>query len=318
MKLANHILAAALACAFAAAVPEALAQAASAPPAKKAAVTQRTFATPEEAATALAEAVRAKSVDGLLATVGPASGEWLFSGDSVADTNDWEKFLKAYEEKNSLDKQGDAKAVLKVGSDDWHFPAPIVKRGARWAFDTNAGREEIVNRRVGRNELDTIQTLLAIVDAQREYAATDADGNGFADYARRFLSTKGKKDGLFWPAETGREPSPLGPLIAVASAEGYGKGSKPPPQAYHGYHYRILTSQGKDAPGGAYNYLVGDKLLGGFAVVAWPSSYGVSGVTTLLVNHDGVVYEKDLGAQTSAIAAAMTRFNPDATWRKSQ
>jgi DUF2950 family protein len=174
MKLANRILAAALACAFAGAVvPEALAQAASAPPAKKAAVTQRTFATPEEAATALAEAVRAKSVDSLLATVGPASAEWLFSGDSVADTNDWMKFLKAYDEKNSVDKQGDAKALLKVGGDDWPFPAPIVKRGAGWAFDTNAGREEIVNRRVGRNELDTIQTLLATVDAQREYAATD-------------------------------------------------------------------------------------------------------------------------------------------------
>jgi hypothetical protein len=172
---------------------------------------------------------------------------------------------------------------------------------------------------VGRNELDTIQTLLAIVDAQREYAASDADGNGFADYARRFRSTAGKKDGLFWPEEAGKAPSPLGPLVAVAATEGYGKAAANPQRApFHGYYYRILSSQGKDAPGGAYEYLVGDKLLGGFAVVAWPASYRASGVTTFVVNHEGVVYEKDLGPQTAAIAAAMTRFNPDATWRKAE
>jgi len=287
--------------------------------AAKSSTKQRTFASADEAAKALVEAARAKNVQDLLAVVGPSSSSWLFSGDKVADANDWAKFVAAYDEKNRLEMQGDARAVLDVGNDDWPFPAPIVKHGSRWAFDANAGREEFLNRRVGRNELDAIQTLLAIVDAQREYAATDADGNGFADYARRFASTPGKKDGLYWPAAEGQPDSPLGPLVAVAASEGYGK--KPAadgPQAYHGYRYKILTAQGKDAHGGAYDYMVGNKLLGGFAVVAWPATYRSSGVTTFIVNHDGVVYQKDLGAQTASIASNMTRFNPDATWRKAQ
>lgn len=321
MKIRNHILYAALAGAFAATVAyEIPAQAPAAQTAGKPAPAQRTFATPEEAAAGLADAVRAKNVDDLLAVVGPTSRDWLFTGDRVADTNDWNRFLAAYEEKKTFEKQGDAKVVLDVGDDHWPFPAPIVKRGSKWAFDANAGREEIVNRRVGRNELDAMQTLLAIVDAQREYAATDADHNGFADYARRFRSTPGKKDGLYWPAEAGNGgESPLGPLVATAASEGYGKQIKSEHKApYHGYYFRILTSQGKDAPGGAYDYMVGDKLLGGFAIVAWPASYRVSGVTTFLVNHEGVVYQKDLGAQTAAIAGSMTRYNPDATWRKAQ
>ena len=317
MKIANQILAAALAGALALLTfTDVHAQAAAAPTAK-AAVKQRTFATPEEASAALASAVRAKSVDDLLAVVGPGASSWLLSGDLVADTNDWKKFLAGYDEKNSLRKDGD-KAVLEVGADDWPFPAPIVKRAGKWAFDGAAGREEILNRRVGRNELDAIQTLLAIVDAQREYAAKDADGNGYADYARRFRSSPGKKDGLFWPEEQGKAQSPLGPLVAVAASEGYGKQKTDKPQPFHGYQFRILTAQGKDAPGGAYEYLVGDKLLGGFAVVAWPASYGSSGVMSFLVNHDGVVYEKDLGPQSGSIAGAMSRFNPDATWRKAQ
>jgi hypothetical protein len=319
MNMTKHILVAAIAGALAALpAPDAWSQAAA--PAAKSAAKQRTFASPDEAASALADAVRAKDKDALLAVVGPASATWLFSGDNVADANDWTKFLAAYDAKRTLRKDGDAKVVLDVGADDWPFPAPIVKRGAQWAFDAAAGREELINRRVGRNELDTIQTLLAIVDAQREYAADDADGNGFSDYARRFRSTPGKKDGLYWPAEAGKPPSPLGELVAVAAKEGYGKQTpkEGQPVAYHGYHYRIMTAQGKNAPGGAYDYMVGDKLLGGFAVVAWPSSYGASGVQTFVVNHDGVVYERDLGAQTASIAAGMTRFDPDAKWKKSQ
>ena len=296
------------------------APAAAKPAAAKPAAKQRTFASPEEAATALVDAVKAKDVDGLLAVVGPDSRSWLFSGDKVADANDWNMFVQAYDARRNVKKEGDAKAILEVGADDWPFPAPLVKKGSAWAFDATAGREELINRRVGRNELDTIQTMLAIVDAQREYAASDADGNGFADYATRFLSTKGKKDGLYWPDESGKPQSPLGPLIATASAEGYGKkkaadGQRP---SYHGYHYKLITSQGKDAPGGAYDYMVKGKLLGGFAVVAWPSSYRNSGVTTFIVNHDGVVYEKDLGPQTDAVASGMAKFNPDKTWRKAQ
>ena len=299
-------------------VNDAYAQAAAAPAAAKSAVKQSTFASADAAASALAEAVRARDKDKLLAIVGPGSGDWLLSGDPVEDANDWKRFLAAYDEKHSFDDKG-TRATLQVGKDDWPFPAPLVKKGNQWTFDANAGREEILNRRIGQNELDTMQTLLAIVDAQREYAASDADGNGFADYARRFMSSPGKKDGLYWATEAGKPESPLGPLVAVAAREGYGKaGAQQQQQPFHGYHYKLLTSQGKDAPGGAYDYVVGGKLLGGFAVVAWPARYRVSGVTTFIVNHDGVVYEKDLGANGAALAAAMTRYNPDPSWRKAQ
>jgi len=291
-------------------------------PAAKAAAPskQRTFASADEAAAALTDAVRAKDVNALVAIVGPGSGAWLFSGDKVADANDWRRFLSAYEATHKLQTQGDGSVVLAVGDDDWPFPAPIAKHGERWSFDPKAGQEELINRRVGRNELDAIQTMLAIVDAEREYAQMDANQSGSPDYARRFASSPGKKDGLYWPEQPGGVQSPLGPLVAVAAAEGYGKqprkaGERAP---YHGYYYKILTAQGPDAPGGAYDYLVGDKLMGGFAVVAWPSSYGVSGIMSFLVNHDGVVYEKDLGKQTPSIASSMSRFNPDPTWRKSQ
>lgn len=316
MRLHQQILKAVIAGVLAATFPAATyAQAAVSPPAQKSAVVQKTFASPDDAANALIEAVRAKDANALLAVVGPGSGSWLFSGDPVADRNDWSRFLAAYDRKHAID-MGDGRAMLDVGDDAWPFPAPIVKHGAKWAFDANAGRQEILNRRVGRNELDAIQTLLAIVDAEREYAASDADGNGYADYAKRFASSPGKKDGLFWPTEANEPASPLGPLVAVAAREGYRKAKGEARTPYHGYYYKILTAQGKDAPGGAYDYMVGDKLIGGFAVVAWPASYRASGVTTFLVNHDGVVYEKDLGPQTASIASAMTRFNPDATWRK--
>ena len=321
MKARKSILLGAVCAALAVTLaPVACSQTQASPPAAKSAVKQRTFATPDEAAKALVDAARAKKVQDLLAVVGPGSSSWLFSGDMVADANDWGRFVAAYDEKNRLEMRGESRAVLDVGNDDWPFPAPLVKRGSTWSFDANAGREEILNRRVGRNELDVMQTLLAIVDAEREYAATDADGNGFADYARKFRSSPGKKDGLFWPTTEGQPESPLGPLVAVAAKEGYAKqqANAEGRQAYHGYYYKILTAQGKDAPGGAYDYMVGNKLLGGFAVVAWPANYNASGVMTFLVNHEGVVYQKDLGPRSGAIASAMTRFNPDATWRKAQ
>ena len=319
MKTRNYLIAAALALAFGG-IADAPAQNKESPSAAKSSIKQRTFATPDAAADALVEAVKNRNVDALLAVVGPGSTSWVFSGDSVADANDWKKFVAAYDEKKSFEMKGDGRAILQVGSDDWPFPAPIVKKGGAWAFDAAAGKEEILNRRIGRNELDAMQTLLAIVDAEREYAAEDADGNGFADYARRFRSSPGKKDGLFWTAEAGKPPSPLGPLVATAAAEGYGKQQPAPQQrqAYHGYYYKILTAQGPNAKGGAYDYLVGDKLLGGFAVVAWPASYGTSGVMSFLVNHDGVVFEKDLGPQTASVASHMTRFDPDTSWRKAE
>ena len=323
MKISKHILAAAVAGALLATTTS-IAQAADAKPgatpAAKPAAAARTFGSPDEAASALADAVRAKDPKALLAVVGPGSKSWLFSGDEVADRNDWARFLAAYDKKHTLENAGATRAILIVGDDGWPFPAPVVKHGAKWSFDANAGREELLNRRVGRNELDAIQTLLAIVDAQREYAADDPDRNGFTDYARRFRSSPGKKDGLFWPVEGSQPQSPLGEMVAVAATEGYGKQPAKPgkPAAYRGYHFRILTAQGKHATGGAYNYLVGDKLLGGFGVVAWPANPGASGVMTFVVNHDGVVYEKNLGAKTAATAAAMTKYDPDSTWRKAQ
>ena len=319
LSLAIAVAAATLALAPTPAWAQPAAPAAAKPAAAKAGAKQRTFPSAQEAAAALAAAVRASNVDDLLAVVGPSSKTWLFSGDNVSDRNDWKAFLEAYDRKNTLERAGDSKAILAVGDDAWPFPAPIVKTASGWAFDAEAGREEATNRRVGRNELNTIQTLLAAVDAQREYAMGDLDGNGFTDYARRFRSSAGKKDGLYWPAEAGKPPSPLGEVFAVAAREGYGKQPQDAkPQPYHGYHYKLLTSQGKNAPGGAYNYMVGDKMLGGFGIVAYPATYGVSGVMTFVVNHDGVVHEKDLGAQTASVASAMTRYDPDKSWKKAQ
>lgn len=294
---------------------------AQAPAAKSAAAAptaQKTFASPEMAAKALVDAVRAKDANALLAVVGPSSKSWIFTGDDVADREDWAKFLAAFDKKNAITKQGDAKAELVVGEDDWPFPAPMVKKGDKWAFDAEAGREEVLNRRVGRNELDAIQTLLAIVDAQRIYASKDPDGNGIASYASSFLSSPGKKNGLYWETKAGEPESPLGPLVGAASAQGYSKAKSEKPQPYRGYYYRMITAQGKDSPGGAYDYRVNRRLFGGFAVVAYPSSYGVSGVKTFIVNHAGVVYEKDLGAATASAAAAMTLYNPDKTWQTVQ
>jgi hypothetical protein len=300
-----------------------LANAAQPAPATQKTVAQKIFATPEEAAKALVETLRTNDKNALRSLIGESSGKWLSSGDEVADRQDIEKFLAAYDLKHSISLTTGDQAILLVGESDWPFPAPMVRKGNGWIFDAVAGREEIINRRVGRNELDAIQTLLAIVDAQREYATGDPDKNGYHDYARRFKSTKGKKDGLFWPVQAGEPLSPLGPMVGAAAREGYGKRSASDkssgkPAAYHGYRYRILEAQGKDAPGGAYSYLVKNKMIGGFAIVAYPAKYGVSGVMTFLVNHDGVVYQKNLGKTTEADALGMRRYNPDSSWKKAQ
>lgn len=273
------------------------------------------FASPDEAAKGLVEAIRANDNKALLKVFGSDANTWLFTGDKVADQAEKNIFLAKYDAKNSLELDGEDKAILNVGEDDWPFPAPIIKHGNSWKFDTAAGREELINRRVGRNELNTIQTLRAIVDAQREYASADADHNGFHDYAQKFRSLPGKKDGLYWPTKADEPESPLGPLLAVASREGY-TAQKTTRQAYHGYYYKILTRQGKSAPQGAYNYMVKGKLLGGFAVLAYPVKYGVSGVQTFIINHDAIVYEKNLGAATAKVAPAMTSFNPDSSWNE--
>jgi hypothetical protein len=265
------------------------------------------------------EAVKANDTKALQAIFGPEGKEIGSSPDKVQDKAEKDRFLKAYEEMNKLVKETESKMTLVVGEEEWPFPIPIVKMGGSWRFDTKAGKEELLNRRIGRNELNTIQTCLAYVDAQREYAMKDQDGDGLLAYAQKFGSTKGKKDGLYWEAKEGEEQSPLGLLAARAVSEGY-TGRKPgdKPVAYHGYYYRILKAQGKNAAGGAYDYVVKGKMIGGFALVAYPAEYGSSGVMTFIVNHDGVVYEKDLGAETAKIASAMTKFDPDPTWKKAE
>ncbi len=275
---------------------------------------QKTYGTPEAAVEALVKALRDGSEKELLAIFGPGSEPLISSGDKVEDRERREEFVRLYGEANHLSQAGDRKFVVHIGKNDWPFPIPIVKKGESWQFDTKQGKEEILNRRIGENELASIQTCLAIVDAEREYAAVDRDGDGLLEYAQKFASTKGKTDGLYWEVKPGENPSPLGPLVAKARSEGYSRAEKPVP--YNGYLYRILTAQGKHTRGGAYSYLVKGKMVGGFAVVAYPATYAVSGVKTFIVNHEGVVYEKDLGPKTVKLAKAMKEFNPDKTWEK--
>jgi hypothetical protein len=275
---------------------------------------QRAFKSPEEAATALFAAAKAGNTKGLLAVLGPGGNEIVSSGDPVADKAGRERVLAAYEQKNQIVKEGDKKAVLTIGSQEWPFPIPLVERKGRWQFDTAAGRQEILYRRIGRNEFAAIQVCLAYIDAQNEYAEQDRTGSGFKTYARRVISNPGKKDGLYWPTKADEPPSPIGEIAAAATAEGYKVGGGRAP--FHGYYYKILTAQGPTAPGGAVNYVVRGNMIGGFALVAYPAEYGNSGVMTFLVNHDGVVFKKDLGPQTTRIAERMRTFNPDHTWKK--
>ena len=280
---------------------------------------QKTFKTPEEAVTSLMEAVKANDTKAMVAIFGPEGKEIGSSPDKVQDKAEKERFVKAYEAMNKLEKETDSKMTLVVGEEEWPFPIPIVKKGESWIFDTKAGKEELLNRRVGRNELNTIQVCLAYVDAQREYAMKDQDGDGLLAYAQKVWSTKGKKDGLYWEAKEGEEQSPLGPGAARAVAVGYTPrkpGDKPLP--FHGYYYKILKAQGKNAPGGAYDYVVKGKMIGGFALVAYPAEYGSSGIMTFIVNHDGVVYQQNLGSETAKVASAMKAYDPEETWKKTE
>jgi hypothetical protein len=280
---------------------------------------QKSFKSPEEAAKALIDAVKGTDEKELLTIFGPAGKELISSGDEVADQTGRDRFVKAYEEMNKLVNEDDKKIILHVGSGDWPFPIPLIKKGEDWFFDTMAGKEEILNRRIGRNELNAIQVCLAYVDAQREYVLKDRDGDKLLEYAQKFISQKGKRDGLYWEVKEGKKQSPLGPLVAKAAKEGYlGKKSGGKHTSYHGYYYRILKAQGKDAPGGEYDYVVNGKMIGGFALAAYPAEYGNSGVMTFIINHDGMVYEKDLGKDTEKIATTMKKFDPDKTWKKAE
>jgi hypothetical protein len=277
-----------------------------------AAQAQQKFGSPDEAVTALVAAARANNDREVVRILGDR--ELVFSGDPVADGQRRQAFLLAFDARHQLNKQGDSKAELVIGPNDWPFPIPLVQRDGSWWFDTASGREEILYRRIGRNELAAIQVALAYVDAQNDYAAMNPTGGKVDSYAQRFFSTPGKKDGLYWPSAANEPRSPLGEAAVLATAEGYrfGEGQIP----YHGYYYRILKAQGPNAPGGAVNYVVNGNMIGGFALVAYPAEYGNSGVMTFLVNNAGVVFQKDLGPRTSRIASRMTAFNPDHTWRK--
>ncbi len=279
-------------------------------------VKQRTFASPEEAVKAMVEALKANDVKGLEAILGPGSRNLILSGDPVADKAAREGFVKRYEEKNRLEQTTD-KAVLSIGNEDWPSPIPIVKMDGLWRFDAAAGAEEMLARRIGRNELSAMKVCMAYVDAQREYYLKDRDGDGILEYAQKFGSDKGKKNGLYWPAKEGEEQSPMGRLVVVAQKHGYTKKGTGP-QPLFGYYYRILTGQGKNAAGGAYDYIVKGNMIGGFALVAYPAKYGASGIMTFVVNHDGVVYQKDLGKNTEKAAQSMKLFDPDSTWKKAQ
>jgi hypothetical protein len=267
---------------------------------------QQVFGSAEAAADAFTDALR-KVDRAALAKVLGANYKQFIKTDGV-ERADIEKYLAAWDKQHKVDTQGD-KATVAVGDGGWTLPIPIVKRKAGWQFDVAAGADEMRTRRIGRNELMTIKAILAYYDAQREYAAVDHNGDGVYEYARKMVSTKGKKDGLYWDSPLGLDESPLGPLLAKQQPKG-GEG-------YYGYHYKILTGQGKDAPGGAYDYIIGKRMRSGFAAVAWPARYGDTGVMTFMVSHAGIVYEKDLGPKSAAVASAMTRFNPDASWKKS-
>lgn len=280
-------------------------------------ILQKSFASPEEAVNALVAAIRAEDKKEILAIFGRGGKELISSGDEVADKVGRGKFLNAYDEMNKLEKESADKIVLHVGTDDWPLPIPIVKKDNTWVFDTKAGKEEILNRRIGRNELNVIEVLHAYVDAQLEYASSDCKGGGVVEFAQKFISTEGKHDGLYWKAKEGEEMSPLGPLVAQAANEGYAEKAEGINfSPFHGYYYKILKGQGKHATGGTYDYVVKGKMILGFALVAYPAQYGNSGVMTFIVNQEGVIYQKNLGKKTESVAKAMKKFDPDKTWNK--
>ncbi len=282
--------------------------------------TQTLFSTPEEAMKALADAAKAKDRTALAAIFGANAQQQLLSGDPVQDNHEMDEFAGAVDKSAKLEKVNDAKFTLTIGAHNWPFPIPIVKDGSEWRFDTQVGIEEILNRRIGENELSAILTCRAYVLAQWQYfTEEDEDNDGVAEYARKFVSSPGKKDGLYWETAEGQKPSPLGSLVASARAEGYGMkndGGEPKHAPYHGYHFKILTRQGAHAPGGKYNYIINGNMIAGYALVAYPEKWESSGVMTFVVNQQGRIYEKNLGPKTAQIAGAMTEYNPDPTWNR--
>jgi hypothetical protein len=285
-------------------------------PVRVPAADEQTFASPQAAVNALVAAARNDDTNALDAIFGPA-GRDLVSPDVVQATEGFKLFVQHLTEKAQLTTNSDSNMTLETGTNDWPFPIPLVKQDGQWFFDTVAGREEILARRIGRDEMGVINVCNAYVDAQREYAGQDRMGDGVLAYAQFLCSTPGTHDGLFWPAKPGEELSPLGPLVAQARVEGYHRTAKmlnDEQAPYYGYYFKILTRQGKHAPGGKYDYLINGRMIAGFALVAWPAEWGNTGVMTFIVNQQGRVYQKNLGPKTAKIARAMTTYDPDNTW----
>jgi len=277
--------------------------------------TGKTFNTPEEAISALAAATTAKDNNALHVLFGPA-GLDLENPDRVQATNELNAFAAALNQTRRPVREQDSRYVLEVGKDFWPFPVPIVKQGDRWLFDSEAGKDELLRRRIGKNELSTLEVMRAYVNAQREYASRDRDNDEVLEYAQRLSSSPNRMDGLYWPSDPG-EISPLGPLVAEAADEGYALESQKDSnrrEPFHGYYFKILTRQGKNAPGGNYDYIINGNMIGGFAMVAWPAEYDQSGIMTFIVNQQGQVFQKDLGAKTIKLAPAMKAYDPDSTW----
>jgi len=274
----------------------------------------RQFSSPTDAVKALVVATKAGDRAAVDAIFGPEVKD-LLSGDARQDAVEFADFAKSLEQYHRLVQKAEDRFVLNIGAQNWPFPIPLVRKGGAWSFDAAAGKDEIVNRRIGEDELTAIGVCRTYVQAQREYASEDRDGTGVFQYAQKIKSTPGKKDGLYWPSSAGGDQSPFGPLVTEARTEGYGP---PPagaaPEPFHGYFFKIITAQGPAAAGGAYNYVINGDLIAGFALVAYPAHWGESGVMTFIVNQWGKVYESNLGAESAAIAAAMTEFDPDAGW----
>ena len=277
-----------------------------------AATTQKTFATPEDAVSALVAAVKANDIRALRGVLGNAGGT-LSSGDPVADRAAADGFVSSYDAKHAITRDGDV-TKLTLGTDDFPFAFPLVKAGDRWRFDTAAGIDELNARRIGENELDTIKVLQAVVDAQHDYASEDRNGDGVLTYARKIVSSPGKHDGLYWPTKAGEPKSPLGELVARASADGYRIDKQRKPVPFHGYYFRMLTGQAASGGSPAFDYVVHGRAIGGFAMIAYPAKYGSSGIMTFMVNQDGKVFQADLGPGTQAKANAIKRFDPGKGW----
>jgi hypothetical protein len=279
---------------------------------KPAAPGAQAFDTPQQAADALIQAAHAGDSDALLKIFGPSAKDLVYSGDPVEDKEKLAKFAERAKAKTNVhfDVDDPKRAILEVGDDDWPMPVPIVQSGGKWRFDANQGREEILARRIGGNELDAIDLLRGFVEAQREYASELRDGAKVHQYAQKWVSTPGRQDGLSWNGPDGKPAGPIGDEIAKLLAQGYSNKGEP----VNGYFFRTLTAQGPNARLGARDYIVNGMMIGGFAAIAWPAKWGSTGVKTFLVNNDGNVYQKDLGPDTATIAAGIKTFNPDKTW----